>query len=111
VLPVGLISIHIIKRYYEVYVSALVFATRLHVAKDYAEIHPWLKRTAKQAKLVDNSIEFLEFRAKSRKDTFALYRWIIIILSITCGFWGIVFLMLGRCVLLKWLCERLLECS
>jgi len=111
VLPIGFISIRIIQRYYEVYVSALVFTTRLHIARDYAKLHPWLDRTIEQAKCVNNNTEFLRMRAKSGKDTFALYRWIIMILSIASGFGGIIFLMLGRCVLLKWLCERLLECS
>lgn len=40
ILPVGWISIIVIKRYYEVYVSSLVFATKAHIAVGYSQVHP-----------------------------------------------------------------------
>ncbi|UCD13185.1 MAG: hypothetical protein JSW60_06395 [Thermoplasmatales archaeon] len=95
---VGFVSIVVILRYYEVYVSALVFATRAHNALGYSQAHPWMERTIKQAQdwsSVDNSHSFLRKRAKSLKDSFALYTIIISLLSLASLIAGIVLLWLG----------------
>lgn len=76
-------SIQVIRRYYEVYVASLVFATRAHVALGQVEIHPWIDRTISQAKIaaeqsrVDDAGAFLAWRASSPNDTFVGYRRII----------------------------------
>jgi len=93
IFPVGILSINIIKRYYEVYISALVFATRTHISVNYTDVHPWIYRTINQAQKwqnVENSLSFLKARALSMEDSFALYRWIIIILSITSFICGVL---------------------
>lgn len=99
ILPVARISTHIIQKYYEVYVSALVFATRAHIAAGYQEGHPWLERTIKQAydwrQDVNNAFEFLQKRTTNPEDSFDYYRRIINILSIACFVFGIVFVCLG----------------
>lgn len=89
VLPIGLISIRIIDMYYRVYVSALVFATRLHMAGDYRENHPWLERTVKQAEtwwFANDASRFLIARVNSPEDTFVQYGRIIkIIYMFSCA--------------------------
>ena len=78
VLPVSLFSIRIIQRYYEVYVSALIFATRVHIAAGYTKGHPWLERTIQQIekiveearnkrKTVKDCVKLVEIRAKSKQ--------------------------------------------
>jgi len=93
--PICIISILVIHKYYQVYVSALIFATRTHIALGYK--HPWFERTIKQAKdwKVKNSMEFLSKRAKSWRDTFILYSCIISVLAISSVACGIIVLYFG----------------
>lgn len=91
----------IIRRYYQVYLSALVFCTRVHEACEQISAHPWIERTISQAMThpdVRTSLEFLEVRADSKDDTFDLYRRIIGVictLSLICGSVLLVFAFLG----------------
>lgn len=97
VLPIGVVSILVIHKYYQVYVSALVFATRVHIAAGYKQLHPWLERTLKQAQdwKVDSSLKFIERRTKSFRDTFMLYSLIIGILAGVSCVSGIIVLYFG----------------
>jgi hypothetical protein len=90
--PLALLAILIILRYYEVYVSSLIFALRVHLGANMVSAHPWLVRTLKQAKTWIEDIkcdgDFLRKRALSLKDTFFLYACVIILLgalSVFCG--------------------------
>jgi hypothetical protein len=94
---VGAISVFVIYRYYQVYVSALVFATKVHIAVGYKNIHPWLERIINQAKEwpeVKNSLDFIKKRAKSLTDTFVLYSIIIVLLSAAGLIFGIILLLI-----------------
>ena len=83
---VSLYSIRIIHKYYQVYVSALVFATIVHIKADYKRAHPWFIRTVQQAKKaqaigVNNIVDFMEYRTKSSEDSYHYYKTVIYILS------------------------------
>jgi hypothetical protein len=96
---IGILSVNVIRRYYEVYVSALVYATKIHVALREVNTHPWVLRTILQAvelgARATNSIQFMEARAKSKNDTFHYYRWIILALSLASLVCGIIMLATG----------------
>ncbi|TET65351.1 hypothetical protein E3J49_01920 [Candidatus Bathyarchaeota archaeon] len=89
IVPINVWAIRIIKRYYEVYVSALIFATIVHSStKDkHHRAHPWLARTVRQAhkytqeKGVDNIDRFVQVRTNSFKDSFISYTIIICIIT------------------------------
>jgi len=95
----GILSIQIILKYYQVYISALVFMVRVHIGAGLTHAHPWIERTIQQAIDVSNKVEsskeFLKYRAKSKKDTFFYYKWIIRIISFTSLLCGIVLLLRG----------------
>lgn len=92
----------LVKMYYKVYVSALIFATRTHTRLNRLPAHPWFKRTVEQAKTAadekgaESCLDFLEIRAEDPEDTLVHYRWIIDGLSIINLIAGIIFLYLGR---------------
>lgn len=98
-LPFALLTILIILRYYEVYVSSLIFALRVHLAAGVEASHPWFVRTIEQAQRwqvkVKGDTAFLRRRALSPKDTFFLYACLIAffaILTLFCGltvFWAV----------------------
>jgi hypothetical protein len=101
-LPVGLVSIRVLRNYYELYISSLVYATRLHVAVGYRHIHPWIEQTVQQArkyqysdKHIDNPTLFIEMLVRSRSEIFGYYRSIIEILSIACFLCGVLFITLS----------------
>lgn len=87
------LAIFIIKRYYEVYVSSLIFALRVHLAVDMAHTHPWFVRTIEQAKKwqekVHSDNDFLSKRSRSLRDTFMLYSGIIVLLAILSCVYGL----------------------
>jgi len=89
--PVAIIGIFIIWRYYLVYLSSLVFATRLHLRSPFRFTHPWFVRTINQAEKwskIKDDIGFIKKRAKSWSDTFMLYTYVILFfvgLSLLCG--------------------------
>lgn len=89
----GLVAIVIIRRYYEVYVSALVFAVRVHMAAEVMSCHPWFMRTVEQAKKwqskVDSDHAFLRWRSLSPHDSFCLYAVVIGILSLLSLIYGV----------------------
>ena len=92
VLPLGVFAVFILLRYYQVYVSALIFAVRVHWAAGLHCSHPWFVRTIEQANLwtrVTSDRQFLRRRAISPSDTFALYALMIALLSILSGYCGI----------------------
>jgi len=85
IFPIAIIAIGILKRYYEVYVSSLIFAVRLHLAVDWHRVHPWFDRTIEQARKwtsVASDEDFLNRRTNSPKDTFFCYACIIRLLSV-----------------------------
>ena len=89
---VGFLSIIILYRYYQVYLSALIFCVRVHCYAEIPYSHPWLVRTLNQAKdwtSVKTEAGFLKKRAFSITDTFALYSSVVAVvssLSALCGF-------------------------
>jgi hypothetical protein len=77
----------VIARYYEVYVSALIFAVRVHLRSPIKAHYPWFERTINQAaewKHVKNAQQFLAERRRSKKDTFFLYGCIIWAVAALC---------------------------
>lgn len=90
---IGILAIFIINKYYKVYVSALIFTTRLHVAAGIWEIHTWLYRTVKQANNWDDvkdADKFLKKRTRSITDTFSMYASIIVVISLASLACGII---------------------
>ena len=90
--PVGILSIKIIRMYYKVYVSCLIFATRLHAQVGYENIHPWFERMKEQAEnefsKAKNFQHLVDLRTESKNDTVMISRniiMIIIIASLTVG--------------------------
>jgi hypothetical protein len=84
-------AIGILYRYYFVYVSALVFAVRVHLGSPLKTTHPWFLRLIKRAQKWSNvrdELAFIKKRTRSLTDTFMLYVYIIVflaLLSLFCG--------------------------
>lgn len=97
VLPFGVIAQKILRRYYEVYVSALVFAVRIHMAVELHLAHSWFIRTIEKAHAATSDMDFLMKRSKSIADTFFLY-------SLVLWFFSVVSVILGV-LLLFWAYE------
>ncbi len=79
------LSWRILRRYYEVYVSALLFALRLDLLADSGEQrHPWLKRTLEQTREwpVKSDLAFVKRRALSSGDSCVCYGCVILLLGI-----------------------------
>jgi len=55
----GVVSTQIIKRYYQVYVAALVHAVIVHVALGRENTHPWVGRTLSQARDWSDSVKIV----------------------------------------------------
>ncbi|MFC1502710.1 hypothetical protein ACFL6A_04800 [bacterium] len=101
-LPVGLVSVRVLRNYYQLYLASLIFTTRLHIALGYRHLHPWVERTVQQArkyqfsdKHIDNPSLFIEMQIRNRTEAFGYYRSIIEILSLSCFLCGIVFVTIG----------------
>lgn len=96
---IGSKSNSIIQRYYEVYVSALVFAARAHIGANLHLAHPWIERTIQQAEATSDEVTdaqaFLKYRAKSKDDTFYHYRSIIQVVSYASLLAGVMVLLRG----------------
>jgi hypothetical protein len=93
-LVIGMGSLKIIEKYYQVYIAAMLYAVKVHIRAGQKNTHPWLLRTVKQAEDLDtkgkvqNSLDFLKVRAASRKDSCLWYKCIIIAIvltSVICG--------------------------
>lgn len=95
VAPLGVCAVFILLRYYQVYVSALLFAVRVHWAAGLGSSHPWFVRTIIQTNKwskVKCDVQFLRRRAISPSDTFFLYAMMILLLSLLSVFSGIIIL-------------------
>lgn len=97
----------VIRRYYEVYVSSLIFATRLHSLMVYKRsdenVHPWFDRTVIQARdqfKVQSADEFLKARADNKDDTFIGYCNILDFLAKANAVGGIALMSYG--LVLEW---------
>lgn len=80
------VSIQILMRYYEVYVAALVYATAMH--RQHLSRHWWFLRTYIQAftwkreRKINDLKSYVKARARSKQDTFHLYKiavWCLIV--------------------------------
>jgi len=101
-MPVGLVSVRVLRNYYQLYLASLVFATRLHVALGYRHLHPWIERTVQQArkyqfsdKHVDNPLLFIEIHVRNRTEVFGYNRSIIEVFALVGFLCGILFITIG----------------
>lgn len=87
-------AISILYKYYCVYVSALIFAVRVHLGSPLRTTHPWFLRLindandAEQKRHIRDERTFIKKRIRSPTDTFMLYAYIIgflALLSLFCG--------------------------